>query len=237
MQQEKKTTPIRKKKKKRTGLRYLILFTLVFISALFGLSYIVKSYSPDVDVAIGNNEALTLSEEDIDVEMRTIDERLKWIQLEDEMPTVAVREPEENEEFSENNIKKDKKNKKFENDKTIKEALKDKFFNKKEKENTEEETKQQLDFRLHRPTPVIEAPKPIITEMTKVYLGNYSTIEEAMNIQQKVAAEETDIIPFIKAIGSYYVVQIGSFADKDKADALIQKMQAKGYSARKSIDK
>lgn len=83
MQQEKKTTPIRKKKKKRTGLRYLILFTLVFISALFGLSYIVKSYSPDVDVAIGNNEALTLSEEDIDVEMRTIDERLKWIQLED----------------------------------------------------------------------------------------------------------------------------------------------------------
>ena len=44
----------RKKRKKKNNFGYLLLFLIVFVSALFCLSYIVKSYTPDVDVTIGN---------------------------------------------------------------------------------------------------------------------------------------------------------------------------------------
>jgi hypothetical protein len=91
--EEKKAT-VTKKHKKKKNFRVLYLFAIVFISALAGISYIVKLYSPDIDVTIGNTEALTLSDSDMDSEMKPIDERLKWIQMEDDLPTVALRNQE-----------------------------------------------------------------------------------------------------------------------------------------------
>ena len=85
----------KRRKKRKSFLGYICFFFLVFFFGLFVISYFVKSYSPDVDVTIGNNEAMTLSETDMDVEIKPIDERLKWIKMEDEMPSVAVREAKE----------------------------------------------------------------------------------------------------------------------------------------------
>ena len=78
----------KKKKKKANYFSYLYLFSFVFICALLCLSYAIKSYSPEVDVAIGNNDNYTLNYSDVDMEVKSIDERLKWIQMEDELPTV-----------------------------------------------------------------------------------------------------------------------------------------------------
>ena len=58
------------------------------------------------------------------------------------------------------------------------------------------------------------------------------SLEEAMAVQNKVTIEESSIIPFIKAIGSTYVVQIGSFSEQEKANALAEKMKNKGYSVK-----
>ena len=89
----------RKRRRKNKGIMgYFCLFVSVFAIALFGLSFFVKSYSPDVDVSIGNNDSLTLSETDMNVEVKSVDERLKWIQMEDEMPSVAIREAKESTE-------------------------------------------------------------------------------------------------------------------------------------------
>ena len=89
----------RKRRRKNKGIMgYFCLFISVFAIALFGLSFFVKSYSPDVDVSIGNNDSLTLSETDMNVEVKSVDERLKWIQMEDEMPSVAIREAKESTE-------------------------------------------------------------------------------------------------------------------------------------------
>ena len=88
--------------------------------------------------------------------------------------------------------------------------------------------KQSDDFRsIPAAAPVISAPKPSVT---KVYLGKYSSIEEAMSAQSSVASAEPSIVPFIKSQNDHYIVQLGSFSDKAKADALVMKLQAKGFN-------
>lgn len=215
MQNSENNNPLkRKKKKKKQNFGYLYLFTFVFIIVLIGISYILKSYSPDIDVEIGNNDALTLSETEMDVEIKSIDERLKWIQMEDEMPTVAKRENEtQNEE-----------EKQKENIETEKQIIKPPI------PSIEDIKEQRPDFRSISPaTPVIPLPERPVT-ITKVYLGSYSTLEEAMAVQNKVANDDSSIEPFIKAIRDTYIVQLGSFADKEKADAFIIKLKEKGYT-------
>ncbi len=215
MQNSENNNPLkRKKKKKKQNFGYLYLFTFVFIIVLIGISYILKSYSPDIDVEIGNNDALTLSETEMDVEIKSIDERLKWIQMEDEMPTVAKRDNEtQNEE-----------EKQKENIETEKQIIKPPI------PSIEDIKEQRPDFRSISPaTPVIPLPERPVT-ITKVYLGSYSTLEEAMAVQNKVANDDSSIEPFIKAIRDTYIVQLGSFADKEKADAFIIKLKEKGYT-------
>lgn len=215
MQNSENNNPLKRKKKKRKqNFGYLYLFTFVFIIVLIGISYILKSYSPDIDVEIGNNDALTLSEAEMDVEIKSIDERLKWIQMEDEMPTVAKRDNEtQNEE-----------EKQKENIETEKQIIKPPI------PSIEDIKEQRPDFRSISPvTPVIPLPERPVT-ITKVYLGSYSTLEEAMAVQSKIANEDSSIEPFIKAIRDTYIVQLGSFADKEKANAFIIRLKEKGYA-------
>lgn len=211
--------PIRKKRKKhKKNFGYLYLFAFVFLAALAGLSYLVKAYSPDIDVTIGNNEALTLSDSDMEVEIKSVDERLKWIQLEDEMPTVAIREPE-------NKPKKETKEE-------------DKVKNKQKEEQQKEKKPpmpsfsdipvQKTDFRTaQNRVNVVPLPVPSVT---KVYLGSYTSIEEAMAIQSRISSEEPSLNPFIKAVRDSYIVQLGSFSDPEKASALVSKLRQNGYS-------
>lgn len=233
MTDEPNNIPIRKKRKKKNkNLGYLYLFGFVFLSALLGLSYIVKYYSPDIDVTIGNNNTLPLSEGDMDVEINSVDERLKWIQTEDEMPTVAVREPVNN---FETNVMDDEE---FEEKDTA---------DKKNKEGTKTKNPpapsmadiqiQQPDYKLTSipvHSQVVPKPKPLFT---KVYLGNYTTIEEAMTMQNKISAEYNSLNPFIKAINNYYVVQLGSFSDEEKAEELIVKLKGQGYNPKVIYEK
>ncbi len=216
--------PIRKKRKNRKrSFGYFYLFAFVFLIALLGISYIVKSYSPDIDVAIGNNEALTLSESDMEVEIKSVDERLKWIQMEDEMPTVAVREPE----------RKKNKNTFYDEDdssgsvENIKKEAAKKEESKIKKPPVPVISDINKDFRTQTLRQVIPQPKPALT---KVYLGSYSSIEEAIIVQNKISADEPALNPFIKAVGNTFVVQLGSFSDSDKAKALVVNLRERGYS-------
>lgn len=223
---EKQKTPIRRKKRKqKSALGYILLFAVVFLSALWGLSYIVKSYSPDVDVSIGNNEALILEENE--TEIKTVDERLKWIQMEDELPTVSIKVPDEER----------KKIKIF--GKSIPDSIKITVEEKKSIKNDiyqkNENKKQTLDFRLKNPVDeqiVRPVSKQRPSTITKVYVGKYETIEEAMKMQSKIAGDAPETIPFIKSVNGKYVVQIGSFSDKEKALQLVEEMSNKGYNAR-----
>lgn len=226
MPQEQKKAPIkRKKRRNKSGLRYILLFAFVFLFALWGLSYIVQSFSPDVDVAIGNNEALTLN--DNDTEIRTIDERLKWIQMEDELPTVSIKiqKDETKKQASSIQIKKETSLQKKKKEETV--------INKNEQPKPEI-VRQKLDFRLKNVEDTQIAVKETRpeTKVSKVYIGQYSSIEEAIKMQNRITTDAPDTTPFIKSINGAYVVQIGSFTDRDKAISLVARMQSKGYNAR-----
>lgn len=248
--QEEKTTQTnikrRKRKKQKRNYLYLYLFAFVFVIALAGFSYLVKSYSPDVDVTIGNNDSLPLSESDMDVEIKSVDERLKWIQMEDEMPTVARRGTEVQENpmnidflpnMEEENIEQELR-KKEEKKKVVIPAP---------TPTMSEIQKSRVDFRtasssntvsspyvngpIPRPTridvPVVPLPT---TSVTKVYLGSFNSLEDAMETQQEINSRDSSIMPFIKATNNTYIVQLGSFTDSEKANNLVQKIKSMGYS-------
>lgn len=225
--------PKKKKRRNRFGLVYLFLF--VFIAALAAMSYLVKEYSPEIDVSLGDKESLTLGSSETDVEIKAIDDRLKWIQMEDELPSVALRdiekraeklkEKEEAEELEKLKKQEEQKEKDKEDKKTEKETV--------EKREApvptiEDIKKEHSDFReIPAATPVIPAPTPAVT---KVYLGSYPDIETAMEVQNKVNSTDPSIASFVKAVNGKYIVQLGSFSDKNRAKALVTQLQEKGFS-------
>ena len=205
----------KKNKKKSNFFSYLYLFAFVFLGALWGLSYIIKNCSPEIDVTIGNNDTFTLNDSDVDVEIRTIDERLKWIQMEDDLPSVSVRASEKAEKKQDKDYKDKRKKQKEELN------IKVPMPNINELKNSTHE-----EFKNIPAKEVIPIPRPTIT---KVYLGNYSTLEEAMSVQNKVSEIEPNISPFVKSVKGHYIVQLGSFSDSARAGALAEKLSSKGY--------
>lgn len=239
MKVENKSTEVKLKRKRRRKskgiMKYIYIFCFVFFGALVCLSYLVDSYSPKVDVTLGNpDSALTLSDSEADVEMKTIDERLKWIQMEDEMPSVAIRETLEADD-KELQMKKEAQMHKKDSFANNDEVVLDVVQPKKEapKPAMSDIVKQTADFRTAARQAVIPAPIPTLT---KVYLGTFTALDEAVAIQQKVGNDFPAIMPFVKAKNGGYIVQIGSFSSKDVADSFISSVKEKGYEPKILID-
>ena len=83
------------------------------------------------------------------------------------------------------------------------------------------------------PIPLPTRPQPIVsqahTTISKVYLGEFASLEDAMATQQAITEKDSSIVPFIKATNGSYIVQLGSFYEKEKAEALASKVTSMGY--------
>ena len=79
--------------------------------------------------------------------------------------------------------------------------------------------------------PLITTPVPSINKISKVYVGQFSNIEQAIAMQNKLTDAGLDLAPFVKRIDNYYVVQIGSYASKEKAQAVVLQVQGAGFPA------
>lgn len=221
---------LKKKRRNKKIVKNATIFLSIFVVCVIVLLSLIKSFSPDVDVSIGNSQSLTLND-DMNLEIKSVDERLKWIQMEDEMPSVAIRNNDE-EDFS-----------RFEPDisttmeteddysyssKTIKQAPKPSI--KEINKNTIENKNSISDFRAQTTQPVKTVVPLPTASVTKVYLGNYSSLDEAMLIQQKISNQVSDAAPFIRAVDNYYIVQLGSFSTKERAENFIIKIKSLGYN-------
>ena len=222
--------------KTNKGLRALITFTVVFLSALICITLVAKKYTPVVDVEIGNStdtfEELeqTIDETKIAETKKNIDERLKQIELEDNIVEETPKAENKN-KISEDTPKK----------KSI-------FVKKEDKEEQNLPDIGDIPAAKFPPLPLPEvaspdfAPTPQVAKtiqfnkldfkMNRVIVGKFNTIEEAMAAQKKLMGSDLNIQPYIKEVEGKYILQAASFANKDKAETLSDKIKSMGYSSK-----
>lgn len=193
------------KKKKNKESKTVSIFLITFIVTFAFVALSVKYFSPEIDVEIEGKEQI--AEED--VEKGSVDERLRWIQFEDNMPGVSTRFTEETENTQ-----------KAKDDDVI-------VYDEENNENNEIEKLEEV----QEVKPLIATPVPSINKISKVYVGQFSNIEQAIAMQNKLTDAGLDLAPFVKRIDNYYVVQIGSYASKEKAQAVVLQVQGAGFPA------
>lgn len=191
-----------------------VLFWVTFLVSLIIITYFIKSMSPNVDVEIGTKYTKTEQNESESDVKQAIDDRLRWIQMEDNMPGVSKREDGIN---------------------TSEEKEESVTANKKEQMLDAIEYINPKPIKLSPPTPT--TPKQTTSnqdpfKMTKVYVGSYTTIEQAIQAQNKLMTLTTSVSPFVKEIDGKYVLQAGSFANPTKAESIAKEINTLGFSTK-----
>ncbi len=204
-------------KKNDKAHKLLTIFLTTFLVTFIFITLFVKNL-PEIDVEIGKNADATDAD---DSEKGSVDERLRWIQFEDNMPGVSTRFTSTDENSQEDG--KQNEDNVIEYDEDVKSgnipAIKEDAVIKVDKAQPAE-TK--------TPAPVT----PSVSKISKVYVGQYSTIEQAIAMQNRLTDAGLDLAPFVKKVGENYVVQIGSYASAQKAQSVAESVQNAGFAAR-----
>lgn len=219
-----------KKKKDSNPNRRILIFITTFFAMLLFFTIIAKALSPNVDVTIGDDSETDAKETGLGVK-KFIDERLKMIQMEDNSAGVSLK-----------------------NDDKKKSGYNDESFNRYSQEadekvslptknaasDSDEATEEPIQLKHNPPRPTSkDLPlstssnnPPLSPKMSKVYVGRYSTIEQAKVAQEILMDAGLDITPFVKDLGGSYTLQIGSYSSRAKADGLASELQRNNFPAR-----
>ncbi|MFA7658535.1 MAG: SPOR domain-containing protein [Candidatus Gastranaerophilaceae bacterium] len=212
----------KKKKKKDTSKNGLLLGITTFFVTLLLFTVVAKSFSPNVDVTIGDDSQTDAKDTGLGVK-KFIDERLKVIQMEDNSAGVSVKN--ENKKTSGYN---DESFNKFTQELDEKISLP----TSKGKSQTTNEGTMSTPAAPPRPTSR-ELSTPFVTpKMSKVYVGRYATVEQAKVAQGILLDSGLDITPFVKDMGGFYTLQVGSYSNRAKAEGLASELQRNNFPAR-----
>lgn len=219
-----------KNKKDNNPNKRMMLFITTFFATLLVFTVFAKSMSPDVDVTIGDESQTEAKDTGLGVK-KFIDERLKMIQMDDNSAGVSIK-------------KDSKKTSGYEADDTssydYSQASDEKMNIPKKKQMNDADTVLEEPITL-APTRVQQPPRPTGRDLSKpyespkvskVYVGRYSTQEQAKVAQEILMDSGLGITPFIKNAGSYYTLQIGSYTSRAKADGLASELQRNSFPAR-----
>lgn len=197
-----------------------VLFIVTFLVSLIVITYFIKSMSPDVDVEIGGEHLQNIEDSSESDVKQAIDDRLRWIQMEDNLPGVSKRDDG------------------MDDEKPSVDGNENKNSSKQELAPIEYVNPQTVKSKATTPpVPVVSQPvtQPVKDEpfkMSKVYVGSYQTIEQAIQAQNNLMNKTTTISPFVKEVNGSYVLQAGSYANSSKADAIAKEINSLGFSAR-----
>lgn len=220
------------KKKDNSTFVFIISFLFTFMLATGIIGICLNYFSPTVDVNIGQNDVLP---EEYEQPVSEIDNRLKWIQDEDNYAQQPTSEKYLQFDKEPNSLNPDEKNnterEKIRNNRNIEAA----YAGKEKKEN--------IPIPLY--TKDTEPPVPTLTEIqntvnrkpsvdkiTKVYTGFYNSSEEAQRVKEKIAKSFPELQPFVKTVNGQYIVQAGSFSSRRKAVELKESLNSAGYTAK-----
>ena len=192
---------------------------VIFVSAFFILLLlflgIAKQLSPEIDVAIGDDDNATSTES---VDKTSVDDRLKLLQQEDEGS---------------------KKDETFATDLDEKVVLPDSKKDSKAQDTAVQENPIKLPDKEANPKPTETAsPTPRApqvqqhTASAKVVVGYYSTKEQAEVAKGIIAESGLNITPYVRNIGGAYTIQVGSYATREKAQSVANDLLRNNYPAR-----
>ena len=193
----------------------IIIFVSVFFILLLLFLGIAKQLSPEIDVAIGDDENATATEDVAD--KTNVDDRLKLLQQEDE-------------------------GKKAQDD-TFASELDEKVVlpTHKKTDNSDVATQEEpitLANKTANPKPAVTsspAPKAVATQSAtpaKVVVGYYSTRDQAEVAKGIIAESGLNISPYVRNIGGAYTIQIGSYTTREKAQSVANELLRNNYPAR-----
>ena len=202
-----------KKDKKNNYQSLFLLFLTAFLVMLLFFTAVARHLSPEVDIAIGDEEEVEPKETGLGVK-RFIDDRLKFIQQEDQ------------------GVVKQAIDKKVE-DETIKERM---------TEDTlvpELDEKVVIPYAIQKqevekPVQKVETKPvtPTYNKILKVCVGKYATIEQARVAQSILQDSEVGVSSFIKMVNGSYTLQVGSFTERSKAEQLLNELLRNSFPAR-----
>jgi len=205
-----------KNKKNEKQNKLLTIFLTTFLLTFVFVLFVVKNF-PEIDVEISKNAE---QEQEENTEIGSVDERLKWIQFEDNMPGVSTRYT------TTDNANQDEES---QNQDNIIEYDDDLKTNKNSLNSLK--SKEEAVIKVE---PIVQMPEnvPSVNKISKVYVGQFATKEQAITMQNRLMDAGLDLAPFVKKVGSNYVIQIGSYASAQKAQSIAETVQNAGFSAR-----
>ena len=165
------------------------LFVCSFFGMLLIFTFLIKSFSPSVDVSIGDYKQDD-EIENIEEVKKNVDNRLAMIQDEDQ-----------GRNFSDLM-------------KNAEEITKDESVLSKKSETLDNETKAR------------ENTAVTLETVYKVFIGSYTSAEQAKVAKDIITEAGTSLTPIVKCVGSNnYTLQVGIFKNKASADALLYTIQ------------
>lgn len=224
-----------KREKNSSSNRRISIFITTFVITLLFFIAVVKSLSPDVDVTIGDDESMDAKESGLGVK-RFIDERLKMIQMDDTSSNRTLKENKDQAPSEANDTSFDKYAQKSPSNKNNYSYQTQNTDTNDYSDNNGDEDSTTMTAPVAKTAPKpktkdlnVQPEKP---KVSKVFIGRYSTLEQAKVSQEILMDSGLGVTPFIKNAGSYYTLQLGSYSSKAKADGLAAELRQNGFPAR-----
>lgn len=179
------------KKGAKKDYSLLQLFVISFFGMLLIFTVLIKSFSPSVDVSIGDYK----QEPDLEEKSVIVDNRLTAIQEEDAGRSFSDMMAHPQDVVPESPA-------------------------------AEKESKTMWQRQEETAQAIETVQKPAEEPLYKVFIGSYTSAEQAKVVKDIVQEGNLDLNPMVKCIGSNnYTLQVGIFKNKSSAEALLYKIQ------------
>jgi len=218
---------------------YVKLFFGAFFMMLILFVVLAIHLFSSVDTAIGENDEGDLKESGLGVK-HLIDSRLKFIQMEDadgglSNMTPKIIQSKEEEMSMYNNSEDEVQVQSFGGQDYSNPYGKNSTYSQAQTSypSTTVSTTYPSENTIKRPVGVQQQTKTYTNTVYKVYIGSYSTLEQARVAQSIIQDANLGVASFVKTLANgSYTVQVGSYADMSKAQNLTEELKRNHFPAR-----
>jgi len=213
---------------------YLKLFFAAFFMMLLLFVIVAVHLFSSVDTAIGENDEGDIKESGLGVR-HLIDSRLKFIQMEDsdklpsnQAPNVILQKEEEYSKYNKKSDEGEVQTQVFGGQNYSNPYGNNNSYSKSQISFPEQQT-------IKHPVGVQQTPTTTSVRPTvyKVYIGSYSTLEQARVAQSIIQDANLGVTSFVKTLGNgSYTIQVGSYSDAIKATNLSNELRRNHFPAR-----